>query len=108
MTQYYDLYGFLQRDLEQVRTELEAALGIHFAPHDSMYRGGLYYRHDRSCSESFELQNNYNPEEEAYTEEQFAEYPILLYVNEASDPLEIERKLLDALPSARLLWRKIL
>ena len=108
MTHYYDLYGFVQDDLEQVRTELEATLGINFAPHDSMYRGGLYYRYDQSRSESLELQNNYNPEEEAHTEEQFSEYPVLLYVNEPSDPFEIERKLLRDLPSIRLLRRKIL
>ena len=81
MTHYYDLYGFVQDDLEQVRTELEATLGINFAPH---------------------------PEEEAHTEEQFSEYPVLLYVNEPSDPFEIERKLLRDLPSIRLLRRKIL
>lgn len=108
MAYYYDLYGFTHTNLEQVRTQLESILNFQLAPHDSIYRGGLYYRNDTSSSASFELQNNYNPEEEAYTEEQFSEYPLLLYVNEPKDPFIIENRLLKNLPSTQLLRRKAL
>jgi hypothetical protein len=105
---YYDMYGFVQDGLEQVRSDVESMLNIQLAPHDSMYRGGLYYRLGNPGAENFVLQKNYNFEEQEYTEEQFSEYAILLYVNQPQDPFGVEKRLLQGIPYARLLQREIL
>lgn len=108
MTKHYYVYGFAHNDLEQVRSDVERALGVQLAPHDSMYRGGLYYRQGNSGAENLILQYNYNPEEGEYTEEQYPEYPILLYVNQPRDPSSIEKKIQEGLPSFKLLSHSIL
>lgn len=108
MANYYDVYGFIQDDLDQVRSGVESMLEIQFAAHDSMYRGGLYYRLGNPGTENFVLQKNYNSDEQEYTEEQFSEYPLLLYVNQPQDPFSIEERLLRGRFSIKLLRREIL
>ena len=108
MANYYDVYGFTRDDLEQARRDIELGLNIQLMPHDSMYRGGLYYRLGDPGSENFVLQKNYNFEEQEYTEEQFSEYAVLLYVNQPQNPFEVEKRLLKSAPYAKLLQREIL
>ncbi|MCB9148600.1 MAG: hypothetical protein H6641_07545 [Caldilineaceae bacterium] len=108
MKTYFDLYGFKQSDLELVRAELEMVLELKFVAHDSLYRGGLYYRCDRPHSESFQLVGNFNHIEQEYAEEQFADYPTLLYVEQASSPKVTEETIVNNMSSAKLLRREIL
>jgi hypothetical protein len=77
------LFGFTEGSLELLAHEIEACFGTPAERHDSLWRGGDYYRF-KVDSDTIILQRNNDggPSEEA-TEEAFAAYSFLLYVSTA-------------------------
>jgi hypothetical protein len=100
----YDLYGLKSENLEEARVAVERALGVAFAAHTSSYVGD-YYRKGDVGEENFILRDNFNPCEEEWTEKEFQEYGILLYVSETMRADEIRKLLTDSIPSISLLRR---
>jgi hypothetical protein len=84
---------------------VENALGIKFIAHESTYRGGDYYCFGKIGEEEFTLQRNFNLIDKEWTEEEFQEFPILIYVDKTSRAEEIE-KLLGARKVGGLLLKR--
>jgi cytosine/adenosine deaminase-related metal-dependent hydrolase len=84
----HDLYGWRGLNLQVARLRVEAALGVTLELHDSIYRGGDYYRTGPKFGESFILQTNRELEE--LMEPSFPEHDVLLYVDLAEEPTAIE------------------
>jgi hypothetical protein len=101
---YEDLYGFSGSDLEEARLALEPILGVHFTPRDSLYLGGSYYLAENN-SETFILQRNVDELDDEPAEEEFADIPILLYVEGTTRPAELEKALTASLADVVLLRR---
>ncbi|HLK65305.1 MAG TPA: hypothetical protein VKU19_17820 [Bryobacteraceae bacterium] len=98
------LFGFRRGSLPELAAQIEAAAGVRFALHDSLFHGGDYYRFE-SDGEQLILQRNNDgggPDEPA--EESFAEFPFLLYVN-SSLPSEKWALCLSAEPLSAVLLR---
>ena len=89
----YDLYGFKSPNFETVRTAIEQTLAFKFNLHESLYLGGEYYRFGNIGEEEFILLNNYNSTEQDWTEAEFQEMGILLYVGGTKRSEEIKRML---------------
>jgi hypothetical protein len=76
----YDLYGFKGLTLDQARSVVEQALGVHFVPHESSH-WGEYYKSGGFVGETIKIRPKYDAENECI-EEGFKEYDVLLYVDE--------------------------
>jgi hypothetical protein len=75
------LFGFLSGSLAATANSVSRDLGVTFELHDSLWRGGDYYVYE-SGSEKIIIQRNNDggpPDEPA--EEQFPNYPLLMYVD---------------------------
>ena len=94
MASYYDMYGCKLLSLESAKSYVEHALTVKFAIRESDYFG-KYYRHDFGDGEIVEIKTNFDSSEDAWIEENFKEYPVLLYVNKTMRHETFE-KLLDA------------
>jgi hypothetical protein len=101
----YVIYGFTDQPLEELVPAIEAALGIKFVVHESLYRG-LYYRSIQSCKESFLLQRNYLPARNEWVDGKYSNFPILLYADETMRPDEVDRLLRERIPSIQQLHRR--
>lgn len=86
MSVLQDLYGSDIESLEVARIWVENALGITLAAHDSLYRGGDYYRWDGPGGEELVLQINSDGEEPAYQESKLHNPRILLFVKSPREP----------------------
>lgn len=95
----HDLYGS-NLDLEPSRQTVEAALSIELRPHESLYRGGDYYRY----GETFILQRNRELGDEL-AEPDFSDVSTLLYVDKAERPEQV-KALLESEGSFVLLRRE--
>jgi hypothetical protein len=108
----FDLYGFNKGDIQTLAAELGAHLNVSFAPHDSSYRGGEYFRASGRNKEDFILQQNFdalkNAADDAYAEPSFKEYKIMLYVSESDRADEIKRILLSRYDGAAFLRSRII
>lgn len=104
----YDLYGFKDAHLEVAQAAVEQALTIKFNPHESLYLGGEYYRFGNVGEEEFILQKNFNSFEQEWTEAEFQEMSVLLYVNATKRSEEIESKLTSSIGGISLLKRESL
>ena len=93
MERIYDLYGFSNSELGAVRILVERILEIKFEAHESSYHGGMYYRMGKTGEENFMLKKNYDPYEEEWAEEDFADIKVLLYVNRTHRAEQFERAL---------------
>jgi hypothetical protein len=90
------LIGFREADIRRIALAVERALDIKFVLHDSLWRGGDYYRCEDSEG-SFILQRNNDggpPGESAEIE--FPDSPVLLYVETNHSQSEIIRHLTDS------------
>lgn|SRR5678815_366455 len=103
----YDLYGVFADDIEDARSLVEQVLGITLQPHESGYRGGLYFRLHDVGKEHFILQRNFDAHEEEWLEPEHTEMPFILYVNETSRSRELQDAL-GAQHHFRLLRHQIL
>ena len=85
----YDLYGYdYDNNIESARQAVEGALSIILNAHESSYLGD-YYRLGSTGAENFILQHNYDEFEKEWMEENFHNYPLLLYVNGTSRAKEL-------------------
>ncbi len=104
----YDLYGYIiDSSIETARDLVEHCLNIKLQGHESLFYGGEYYRHSDIGKEHFILQKNYDSSEHEWMEEDYKEYPILLYVNEINRELVLEKVLTDT-KRFKLLRRELL
>lgn len=104
-----DLYGFLERNLEQMAPVLTQTIGIRFGKHSSEFWGDYYSARRTDQLERFHLKENYNRLEGELSEPEYGQYPLILEVTTESPERaqEVEGLILSALgPGARLLRRK--
>jgi hypothetical protein len=75
----FDLYGFKDRTLEQVKSVVEQAVGVQFVSHESSF-WGEYYKCGGLACETIKIHHNYDTENECI-EESFKGFDVLLYVD---------------------------
>lgn len=102
----YDIYGQESSDFKMLLIAIERALSIQFEVHQSYYRGGEYYKFVGDDGENFILQKNFNPIEAEWTERDFEEMGVILYVNETERSEKLENLLTEAIPEIKLLKRR--
>lgn len=93
------LFGFNSGDIQSVRRHLFEALAMDLAPHESAYRGGLYYRGKSPAGGEYILQSNVDFLDGELIESTIPEAQFLLYLSETADHI---------IPSEQLLklgWR---
>jgi hypothetical protein len=74
------LFGAELQSIDDLSQLVSASLGVVLKKHDSLFYGGDYYRSDDVNGEVIlQTKNDGGPPSE-YAEEDFPEYPILLYV----------------------------
>lgn len=100
-----DLYGCLVPTLEESKSLLEKILDITFEARDSLYHGE-YYHYGNNAEEHFLLKNNVDPFDGEPAEINFADYPILLYVNRTTRSSELRNLFDRALGKFPLLRQK--
>jgi hypothetical protein len=76
----YDLYGSTDLPLADAAGIVADALGVEFKPHDSMYRGGDYFRGRGPGIEVAILQGNFKDDEGYLAEPHFPRHRTLLYL----------------------------
>lgn len=96
------LYGFVNTDLEDARSIVEAVTGRRLAPHESLYHGGDYYRLAEGDAELI-LQRNYDCVDDNLSETDFPDAAVLIYLAGGDLAEEIAEQLRSAAPEARLL-----
>lgn len=102
----FDLYGYPENELEGARAAIEHALRINLTAHSSDYWGDDYVC--RRGDEDIQLHRNLSEIEQAWTEESFCDFPVILYVNSTQRPREIEDLLICGVAGIRLLRREAL
>ena len=95
MPYIYDLYGFLDANLDAIARELEPVLGVIWVPHDSSLVGDYYLA--EVGSEEFSLQSNWVELENEWTEPTFIDYHSLIYVSNIQRWQEIESLILNSM-----------
>lgn len=107
-----DLYGFEGEDIDVARHLVEGGLEIELDAHESLYRGGDYYRQELGNGE-LTLQANKDllwqdsdPFEEQWAEPEFAAYAVLLYIEGHSDSDAIKDQLTKRIPQIHFLRRE--
>lgn len=98
-----NIYGSEEHDLEKVKSVIEDNLQIIFVAHNSSYRGGDYYRSGELNNEHFILQRNLDLIDNEPAEQDFLNYPIILYVEETGRSQEITASLGKIVPPLTLL-----
>lgn len=86
----YDLYGVVGLSLLLAKERVEEMLGVFLEERESSYQGGIYYAWGRSDSEHYVLRVNVDPFDEGPVEQDFPEFPVLLYVNATERSSSIE------------------
>ena len=92
---YYDLYGTRGMTTHELQEAAAAALGVSFAPRESSFTGD-YYKADLG-DENFAIYVNFKDPryEDEILRPQFADYPVLLFVNHTERGDEIRGMLLE-------------
>ena len=93
------LFGFNIGDIQSVRRDLIEALAMDLAPHESAYRGGLYYRGKSPAGVEYILQSNEDILDGEPIESAFPEAQFLLHLSETADQQIFSEQLL------KLGWR---
>ncbi|HEU4458235.1 MAG TPA: hypothetical protein VFR90_03865 [Methylibium sp.] len=75
------LYGASSLDLEEGCALLQAAVAARFEAHESLYRGGKYYRLRTRDDVELVLQLNFIEDDGEATESDFPQATLLLYVH---------------------------
>jgi len=104
----FDIYGLASDALDDVRSAVEIALGIHFQSHESSYHGGLYYRYGELDEEHFILQKNQDLQENELAEPEFDEFAILVYVNHTQRSSDVRQFLEQSVDGIILLKHEVL
>jgi hypothetical protein len=97
-------FGFSNPDLERVRMDIEAALGIQLLRRSSGYLGGEYYLYQGTEAQRLTLRLNVDAATGEVEYREFESYPVLLF---AEYPVrrDFERSLLKR-AGARVLKRR--
>ena len=101
----YILYGLKSHDLVSAKKSVEYALGVNLIEAESSYHGGTYYRLKNIGEEHFVLQRNLELDDEL-AEDDFPDYPILLYANEARKPEDLQKLLFSEVKGISLLKKE--
>ncbi len=98
MTDVFDIYGFLERDIDVEMRVLSDALEVSFVPHESTFLGDYYLARSDDWKEQLRLKENYNQIENDWSRPEFQKYPLLLEVSVTSlaRAQELERRILSA------------
>lgn len=78
-------FGFSGSSLDDIKERLEEMLSLKLEIHDSLYYGGQYYRWSDAAGNVFRLQSNYGILGDEWAEEEFMQWPILLYASVEGD-----------------------
>jgi hypothetical protein len=92
---FYDLYGTRGMTTHELQEAAAAALRVSFAPRESSFKGA-YYRADLG-DENFAIYVNFKDPryEDEILRPQFADYPVLLFVNRTERADELRDRLLE-------------
>ncbi|MDD0967807.1 MULTISPECIES: hypothetical protein [Pseudomonas] len=91
----YDLYGVKNLSVSAARSKVEESLELSLDRRESGYHGGEYYFFGNKESEHLTLKNNIDPFDGEAVEQEFPEYPVLLYVDSTGRAEEITKKLAE-------------
>jgi hypothetical protein len=86
------LFGLKLTDIESAKNLVEKVLDLKLNAHESSYVGD-YYRADGPGDEEIVLQENYDRDDEEWTEPDHQDMALLLYINESTRADMIESKL---------------
>ena len=100
------VYGFAESDLERARSIVERFIDAQMSPHNSLYRGGDYYRYQDGDAE-LTLQRNYDGLDDDLAEEEFPDAAILLYVAGGERANHLAARLEAAGGQVKLLTRRV-
>jgi len=87
------LYGIKSSNLDEAVKIIEEKLNITFSIHESSYRCGEYYLYKIENEEEIIIQKNYDTHMHEWSEEDFPDYPYLLYISIKSNFKEIKDNL---------------
>jgi hypothetical protein len=95
MTETYEVYGSKGLTLPELRDAIEQALGIRFRLHESLYKGGDYFRVGEWGGEEIVVQlNRFEFEgEDEIAEAGFPEYPVILSIEWTRRGHELQQRL---------------
>jgi len=77
------LFGFPTGSIAATVNSVSSALGVDFATHDSLWRGGEYYIYEAGSEKIIIQRNNDGGPPGDPAEEAFPSYPLLMYVESA-------------------------
>ncbi|WP_329136573.1 hypothetical protein OG552_25085 [Streptomyces sp. NBC_01476] len=81
----YILYGSVEKSLLAVVQNLASALQVEFRKRASSYKGGVYYLASDGGSAKVIVQTNFVDDDGYFTEQDFKNYPTLIYFDEIGD-----------------------
>ena len=99
------VFGIRQGSLPELAAAIESAAGIRFSLHDSLFPGGDYYRFDSDAELVFLQTNNDGGPPDESAEEDFPDFPFLVYVY-SSIPDDVWIGRLCAEPISAIFLRK--
>lgn len=103
-----DLYGFAHRDAQHARSQIEALIGTSLKLHDSSYvSNGEYLTAPLPSGGTIALHMNYDEAEQEWAEDDFRDYPLLVYVDSGPQCDEWKAKLLGRLAGLHFLQREV-
>ena len=85
-----DVYGFADPELEALRVQVEAALGLALAARYSSYHGGNYYLGKAPPQTRITLQRNFDEREREWALEGFPDSKALLFVGGAPTSVAVD------------------
>ncbi len=104
----YDLYGFKQDNLEEIKGVIDSTLGICLSEDYIGNRKAEEYKYHSGIKEEFVLTNNFFKQYDKWLETEFSQYPILLYVSGTTRSDEIGAKLMATIEGIELLRHRII
>ena len=89
-TSIHKLFGAKLENIDEARTALERLLGVRFAPHESLYFGGDYFRFEEAGT-TLMLRCNFFDDDGDWVESAFPDERLLLNFDAgAGNPLALE------------------
>jgi len=102
MTNYYDVFGVFERDINCAQKQLENILGIEFSEREGDFNGEYLLANIRSDIEFKLLQNEIHGE---LVEEDFPRIPLIVNISSSNKDNEITRELIKHSDKYSLLHR---
>lgn len=104
----YDLYGFKQDNLEEIKGVIDLTLGIYLSEDYIGNQKAEEYKYHSGIKEEFVLTNNFFKQYDKWVESEFSQYPVLLYVSGTTRSDEIETKLRSKIEGIELLRHRVI